>query len=240
VPHCCICTQAVSGWVPHPDATLRTRFMSLMAPIGSDLDVYLCPKCKANDRDRHLWLYMGAIGMIDLVSELNVLHIAPEAHIEFLLQKRHPPVYIRGDLYPKRADHQKIDIEKLAFEDEQFHLIICNHVLEHVADPQTALKEFYRCLKPNGLLIAQTPYSPLLKSTFEITESATDAFALEYFGQDDHVRLFGSDISSYFKAAGFLGDLLAHSAVLPEVTRLDFGVNIREPFFAFSKPVNQI
>lgn len=40
----------------------------------------------------------------------------------------------------------------LPFEDEKFHLIVCNNVFEHLIEPQEILKECYRVLKKEGLL----------------------------------------------------------------------------------------
>jgi hypothetical protein len=56
----------------------------------------------------------------------------------------------------------------------------------------------------------------------------------------DHVRLFGSDISAYFHAAGLQGALLPHEQVLQDMDALEFGCNAREPFFAFSKPAEAL
>ena len=234
-PECSICGSAVSRWSPHPQMALRSEFMKLLDPVGSDLSVYQCPHCSSTDRDRHLWHYMRAIGLLERLPSAQVLHIAPEPHLEALIQALRPPAYIRGDLHPRRADHLPLDVESLPFDDGSFDLIICNHVLEHVANPARALSEFHRCLVPGGLLIAQTPYAPVLLKTMELNRPVSPAFAKLFFGQEDHVRLFGADIVDYFHEAGFEGQLLAHSMVLGDMDAMAFGCNAREPFFAFSK-----
>ena len=69
--------------------------------------------------------------------------------------------------------------------------------------PRRALAELHRCLTPAGLLIAQTPYSSRLKGTFEVEGTFTPEFARKFYGQEDHVRLFGADIASHFRASFF-------------------------------------
>jgi SAM-dependent methyltransferase len=236
MPECSICGQTVSGWLPHPHLEQRSEFMKLMQTIGSDLTVYQCPACGCTDRDRHLWLYLTAIGLTDQLAGASVLHIAPEWALERKLAACGLGEYVRGDLFPTRAGIHKVDVEAMTFRDQQFDLILCNHVLEHVASPDRALAEFRRCLKPRGVLIAQTPYTPLLKHTFEMTHTPSPEFARMFHGQDDHVRLFGEDIASYFHGAGFQGDLIPHERVLPGVDVMQAGCNAREPLFFFSTP----
>ncbi|MDI6883034.1 MAG: class I SAM-dependent methyltransferase [Patescibacteria group bacterium] len=45
------------------------------------------------------------------------------------------------------------DIKKLPFKNNFFDLIICKYVLHYLPSPDSAFKEFFRCLKKNGLLI---------------------------------------------------------------------------------------
>lgn len=233
---CCICEQAVDRWLPHPHLAERSQFMALMAAVGSDLSVYQCPRCGCTDRDRHLWLYMTAAGLPARLSGASVLHVAPERHLEQLIERCKPARYVLADLHPSRPNQQRVDVEALDFDADSFDLVLCNHVLEHVNHPERALAEFCRCLRPGGLLIAQTPYTPLLKKTFEMNSAPTPDFAKLFYGQADHVRLFGADIATYFHAAGLEGDLLTHESALPGIDALEFGCNIREPLFAFFKP----
>jgi SAM-dependent methyltransferase len=232
---CCVCGTQVRGWLPHPQQHLRSDFMQLMDTVGSDLSIYLCPHCQCNDRDRHLWLYLNAAGIAAQLTGARVLHIAPERHLEVLIAQQQPAQYVRGDLHPTRPDHVRLDVEALGFADESLELIICNHVLEHVGDPLKALREMRRCLVPGGLLVAQTPFSPRLMRTMEMTTPDSPEFARLFFGQEDHVRLFGIDLFDLFTQVGFQGQALAHDTVLPGIDARRYGCNVREPFFCFYK-----
>lgn len=48
-----------------------------------------------------------------------------------------------------------LEVDDLAF-DQQFDLIYCRHVLEHLSDPEASIRKLTRYLKPGGLFVAQT------------------------------------------------------------------------------------
>ncbi len=237
---CCICDKPVDAWLPYAKRAERSPFMIMMETVGSDLSIYGCPHCGCNDRDRHLWMYMSAAGLPEQLAGQRILHLAPEQSLEPRLRSCNPAQYVRGDLFPARAGITRVDAEAMPFEDASFDLIIANHLLEHVAHPERALAEFERCLAPGGMLIAQTPYAPKMKHTFEVDAPPTEDFARLYYGQVDHVRLFGRDIGALFNAAGLTGALLPHDQLLGEFDPLEFGCNRHEPFFAFSKPALEL
>jgi ubiquinone/menaquinone biosynthesis C-methylase UbiE len=54
------------------------------------------------------------------------------------------------------------DIADIPEPDESFDVILCSEVLEHIPEPSKALDEFYRLLKPNGVLIITAPFSSLV------------------------------------------------------------------------------
>lgn len=97
-----------------------------------------------------------------------------------------------GDLNPLVAD-RKIDIININFEDSYFDFIICNHVLEHVQDDRKAMSELFRVLKPGGEAILQVPISKYNKETFEDFSIISQKEREKYFGQKDHVRIYGKD-----------------------------------------------
>ena len=78
------------------------------------------------------------------------------------------------DLSSDVAQNPNIDralrasLAALPFASEAFDLIICKHVLEHLAEPDSALRELARVLRPQGRLLVLTPnrfhYVPLLAS----------------------------------------------------------------------------
>jgi len=57
-----------------------------------------------------------------------------------------------------------IDSENLPFEDETFDVVVASHVLEHLKNREFALREMYRVLKNNGLIIVGTPIKPIFIS----------------------------------------------------------------------------
>ncbi|MBV8211459.1 MAG: class I SAM-dependent methyltransferase [Burkholderiaceae bacterium] len=243
MPTCAICERRIDGWLPHPDRHAISPLMDLLDVIGSDPNLHLCPVCQCNDRERHIWLYMSAVGLLQEAIDRPILHIAPERYIEQKLRTGTRSEYVAGDLAPRHPGHARLDVENLGYPDGRFHLIICNHVLEHVDDAARALCELSRCLAPDGWLVAQTPYSTLLANTMEFVSRPTPQAASLFFGQDDHVRLFGANIAELFSDAGLKGALYPHQQVLPQVDAATWGCNVREPFFLFSKtrwlmPVN--
>ena len=46
---------------------------------------------------------------------------------------------------------------KLPFEDQSFDAVVSWHVIEHVADVHESIEEWRRVLKPNGVLVMETP-----------------------------------------------------------------------------------
>jgi ubiquinone/menaquinone biosynthesis C-methylase UbiE len=58
-----------------------------------------------------------------------------------------------------------IDTDSLPFEDEAFDVVVASHVIEHLQNPDFALREMYRVLKTSGLLIVGTPIKPIIISS---------------------------------------------------------------------------
>lgn len=235
MPFCIVCEREVDAWLPHPNADARSPLMVMMGTVGSDLQHYLCPNCGCNDRDRHLWLYLTVSGLAGRFAGSRVLHIAPEAKISPLIVARQPAEYIRGDLFPTSPEFLRVDCERMEFADERFDIILCNHVLEHVSNPEAASREFYRTLASGGYLVAQTPYVPTLKFRLEFTDRIAPDRARFFYGQEDHVRLFGRDVADCIRSSGLEGDLFPHGHVLPDHDAARYGCNPSEPFFLFTK-----
>lgn len=69
------------------------------------------------------------------------------------------PNWVSVDLYDMRdfIDYH-YDIVDLKFSDADFDAIYCQSILEHVPDPQRAIGELYRVLRPGGAIWMQLPF----------------------------------------------------------------------------------
>lgn len=228
---CVLCGHAVSAWEPFP-ATL-SGFRRRLETIGSNPNRFGCPNCGAIDRERHLWLFVERRRLMEPVRGGSVLHIAPEIRFRQYVLSFEPATYIQGDLSPVHESIQHVDMQRMPFPDEFFDMLICNHILEHVQDATAAIREMCRVLKRGGRAICQTPYASRLTGTFEepLLQAAEDR--IYFYGQADHVRLFGLDIARRLCDGGLSGRLVPHDEILPDIDPVAYGVNEKEPFFDF-------
>ena len=97
----------------------------------------------------------------------------------------------------------RLDIADMNFEDNFFDVIICSHVLEHVKDDQKAMHELFRVLKPKGIAILQVPISKTARETFEDFSITTPEGREKYFGQKDHVRIYGKNYKERLNSVHF-------------------------------------
>lgn len=105
----------------------------------------LCPSCLSLERHRLLWLYLTR--ETDLLRRpQRILHIAPEVCLMKRLRRRAAD-YTTADLESPLADLH-FDVQCIPLPDASFDVLICNHLLEHVADDRRALSEFFRVLRP--------------------------------------------------------------------------------------------
>lgn len=88
---------------------------------------------------------------------------------------------------------RKINITDINFENNHFDFIIYSHVLEHIRDDRKAMSELFRVLKLGGEVILQVPISKYNKETFEEFSIILQGEREKYFGQKDHVRVYGKD-----------------------------------------------
>jgi ubiquinone/menaquinone biosynthesis C-methylase UbiE len=92
----------------------------------------------------------------------------------------------------------------LPYGDNEFDVVICNHVLEHIDDDAKAISEIYRVTIVGGLAILQVPISNQLEVTYEDAAIKGKKQREKHFGQFDHVRIYGKDYKSRLENAGFM------------------------------------
>ena len=121
--------------------------------------------------------------------------------------------YTTTDLNSPLAD-VKADICNLPFDANEYDIIFCNHVLEHIPDDTKAMQELYRVLKPGGMAILQIPQDLRRELTFEDNTITDRAERAKIFGQYDHVRVYGKDYFDKLRTIGFKVDAIDYTTAL--------------------------
>lgn len=151
-----------------------------------------CPKCDSLERQRALWFLLNRENFIK--PGLKVLEIAPLNNVVFRkLFEMRGCRYVCIDKWKTgnpldQRDTSWIDYEMdicdLKFGDEEFDLVIMQHVIEEVADDKKAFNEISRVLKKSGKAVLEIPHNIQLRNT------------REYFqpGKFGNVREYGVDV----------------------------------------------
>ena len=202
----------------------------------------VCPYCLSTDRDRLIYLYLKYES--DFFNQpQTVLHIAPEPALFRIFNKLDNLHYFPATKYTEGLYYgsgiQTADLLDLQFETGTFDWVICNHVLEHIPNDQLAMQEIFRVLKPWGQAILQVPYSPILKKTFEDPTITSRADREKYFGQFDHVRIYGTDYTSRLESAGFHVETIEQTKKYKTLGNLEkYALNPKEKLFVCKKIEN--
>ena len=130
----------------------------------------------------------------------SVLHFAPERCLEPLLRVRLGAGYRTADLEREDVD-LRLDVTDLDLSDGSFDVIICSHVLEHVADDRRAMGELFRILAVDGWALVIVPVTR--DATFEDPSIVDPDERYRLFGQRDHVRRYGPDVADRLTSVGF-------------------------------------
>jgi SAM-dependent methyltransferase len=184
----------VCGW------PLRS-FVARRSFLERTVDGY-CPRCDAKARHRRIWLYLRR--HTDLWSGRHrLLEIAPVwalarrfrgmANIQYTgvdIRAAGPYVTVVGD------------VAALPLDDDSMDVVLCIHVLEHVARDRQAIAELYRVLAPGGWALVSVPLR-LNQPTYEDFTVTEPSDRLRLFGEEDHVRFYGLDLRDRLEAAGF-------------------------------------
>lgn len=173
---------------------------------GKQRENALSPSTLSLERHRLMWLFLNdETNFFTSTKKLKVLHIAPEQCFLDIFRNQKNLEYITSDLESPIAD-VKADICDLPFKDDEFDVVFCNHVLEHITDDYKAMQELYRVLKTGGFGIFQIPQDLNRATTFEDDSITDKKQRAEIFGQYDHVRVYGRDYFNKLRGVGFRVD----------------------------------
>ena len=175
--------------------------MFLPYGYGNQRNNVLSPSTLSLERHRLLWLYLK--NETDFfTAKKKVLHFAPEQAFYKTFRNLKNLDYTTTDLLSPLAD-VKADICNLPFKDNEYDVILCNHVLEHIPDDTKAMQELFRVLKPGGMAILQIPQDLKRLVTFTDNFVTDQKERAKIFGQYDHVRIYGRDYFDKLRSIGF-------------------------------------
>ena len=213
-----------------------SAFVAELDYMTGNIDEFACPYCQSIDRERLIFLFFDKLKLWQAFENANVLHFAPETCLRKRIEALNPREYIKADLFSGEPGIAKIDVMEIPFPDDHFDFVLCCHVLEHVSDENRALAELRRVLKPGGYGVLQTPFSRFLTHTFQDPSINTEPLRWSYYGQEDHVRLFGRDLFDKIKDAGFVLDLKLHADFFSAEETSRYGLCEKEDLILVVKP----
>lgn len=90
-------------------------------------------------------------------------------------------------------------IEDLPIGDTSFDLVVCTQVLEHVANPQQAVDEIYRVLRPGGVVILTTNFH------YGLHGVPHDYFRFSRYALEHLFQRSGFEVNATVPRGGYLG-----------------------------------
>lgn len=145
----------------------------------------MCPRCGSLSRNRRLWHFIQE----DIKKEnISILDFSPSRCLYRKFKTLNNINYVSSDFKNEFFADEKFDITKIDYPSEKFDIVICYHILEHIADDKKAIHELGRILKPNGKCYIQTPFKE--GETYENPAITDPKERAKIFGQEDHLRIY--------------------------------------------------
>ncbi len=173
-----------------------------------------CPRCGSLERHRFLSLLLGVLAP-QLRDLDTIVEIGPSRQSTVLLDRLGARRRIGLDFgHDGRTVDALACLTRLPLRDGSVDLLVCYHVLEHVADDAAAMREIARVLSPRGMALLQVPIK--VGTPTEEDPSAPAEERLRRFGQSDHVRWYGDDFDDRLHAAGMASVRVTPPALVGE------------------------
>jgi SAM-dependent methyltransferase len=186
---------------------------------------FSCPACGATDRDRLFAVYLSGL-VKSMGAGSSFLDIAPGQALSKWIRANCKGRYITCDLFMPGVD-VVADIQDMnPFQADEFDLILCSHVLEHVPDDRKALSELYRVLRKGGQLLLLVPVVTRLSEVIEDPSLTDIPSRWKQFGQDDHIRLYSAKgFAERITEAGFTLERFSAAALNVNFSKSGFQEN---------------
>lgn len=164
--------------------------------------------------------YRGLESVIDsgALNSLNIAEINSCGVLHNVL--KNIPKLLYSEYMPKSRKITHQDLMNLSYQDNKFDIVLTSDTLEHIPDPERAIKEVYRILKPGGKHIFTTP-ALLNRTTKQRAKLVNDKkinIEPESFhgsGESDYLvwNEFGGDLIGLLENAGFIVKILFQNSL---------------------------
>ncbi|SFE66861.1 Methyltransferase domain-containing protein [Chitinophaga sp. CF118] len=212
------------------------RSFSRFLPLGVDRRPGQCPRCRSNERDRALWLYMEKYP--DFINAgKKLLHIGPESIFYRYFKKMKGLHYTPADkfaltfesTYPSETIYLDI-VHMPEIPDNMYDVILCSHVLEYIKEDDKAISELFRVLRPGGIALLQVPIKPGLEITYEDDSITSPEQRALIFGDPGHIRFYGEDYADKLTAQGFETDFIPFISLFTQEEIEKYGLVATDDF----------
>ena len=162
-----------------------------------------CCACGSLERHRRLRTIYGAMPG-QWLAGLSVLQLSPDIGVD--------PGWFRSFEISEYGGDNSLDLENIARSDQSYDLVICNHVLEHVADDSRGFRELLRVARSLVQITVPTPF----------TRSITVDWGYPKPEAHGHYRGYGRDVLEMFLAAEPKAHTIQVEAVDPVTEEGDY------------------
>jgi ubiquinone/menaquinone biosynthesis C-methylase UbiE len=145
--------------------------------------------CGSGHSTAELWLKLGGEAQIDGIDPVQgMLELAEQYFSDLLngLDPSHPPLTDAN-----RPRFQEAGATDLPFEDSCFDAVWSPFVFHWTADPEKAIRETLRVLKPGGLIFGLQPIKPLANPYFDLIVRANGE-SYGFFWAEDFRRWYAN------------------------------------------------
>ena len=153
-----------------------------------------CPGCDSHSRQRALSLWLRNEFHLEQQKGIALV-FAPERALTPLWNSARNLVVIKTDIEEARGVDLLADVMHLPLANESVSLIWCHHVLEQVEDDRAGMKEMYRILKREGVMVISAGLS---------SQNETQEFGFRNAKLSGNRRSYGRDFGKRLEDAGFV------------------------------------
>jgi SAM-dependent methyltransferase len=193
-----------------------------------------CPRCNSKPRHRFLWHHISSATTL-LANPIDLLDISPAYSIARRLLREPQIRYFSCDLEYRPFVQFFADLTRAALPENRFDVILCIHVLEHIADDRAAIAELFRMTRAGGTAVVAVPVR-MDQATVEDAAITDPAERRRLFGEADHVRWYGHDLLDRLERAGFAVEIVRADGLEQAVIE-QYGLKAEEVMFYCRKPV---